>query len=734
MAAVFPIRTDQPWTFNGVTYEYDATEDRWFVISTAATDSVVEGISNNKSQIDVIDTIIDQEIENRTALLDAAASKNNQQDGAIAELDQRLDAVSDAVGAVAFVSKYTYVLERKDTTCFNAYAACLIDAGGDLASQSACQSAFDECNRAIGDPYPLGSFTSQDTNILDFIENFIITTPDLNGQELDWENLLEVGDYLEVYDEKDFDTALYQVVSPPSAFGDNPGEKIVRVNFLKETSVGDGKLNFQEDYTIRLIKASQGLDLSEADKRYVIKPYVVYFEDTPGDITPVHSSGVLRNGELWFDTSSLELFVWNNNSWVAVTPPPTQDVTIAGVIDDVDRLLTETAQQSQRVNSLVSDLLLESNIYYSDGPPVGDITGTLRNGDLWVDSDDLSIKFYSQGAWINPDRQVGGDYLETTGGKMTGAINSKVGGTNNVALVITDAGNDDQCLNIWAPGGAGQQIKYVGRHNTQHWFQVYDNTNNNPLTTAKFGYETYSFLSKPNVTYSASDAHYFKSNVIFNNGNGDLKAKVSNSNFDFYNLARFQQGFVVKGTGEAITGDNSFAAYPDRVSYSGRMENDTDIVNKKYVDNNSDRFTYVAQNGLWNDTDWQNSANDGKFSAGGQLANGNSFWFFSDIDQNGRLLNLREYFSSDIEKIYIQIGHYSHTYLNDPNVNREGMKIVWAGFVDQVSRVKTGPLNSKVYTPGWELFLNSGTNGNDPIPGSTITSGGTYYIKFGGLL
>ena len=92
------------------------------------------------------------------------------------------------------------------------------------------------------------------------------------------------------------------------------------------------------------------------------------------------------------------------------------------VIDDVDRLLTDTAQQAQRVNSLVSDLLLESNIYYSDGPPVGDITGTLRNGDLWVDSDDLTIKFYSGGAWVNPDRQVGGDYLETSGGTITGEL------------------------------------------------------------------------------------------------------------------------------------------------------------------------------------------------------------------------------------------------------------------------------------------------------------------------
>ena len=49
-------------------------------------------------------------------------------------------------------------------------------------------------------------------------------------------------------------------------------------------------------------------------------------------------------------------------------------------------------------------------------------------------------------------------------------------------------------------------------------------------------------LLQPNVTYAATDAHYFKSNVFFNNGNGDLKAKVSNSNFDFFNLARFKEG------------------------------------------------------------------------------------------------------------------------------------------------------------------------------------------------
>ena len=77
MAAVFPLDTSKPWVFNGVTYEYDASEDRWYVVSTIATDSVIEGISDNRSQIDVLDTLIDTEIDNRAALLDVAASKNN---------------------------------------------------------------------------------------------------------------------------------------------------------------------------------------------------------------------------------------------------------------------------------------------------------------------------------------------------------------------------------------------------------------------------------------------------------------------------------------------------------------------------------------------------------------------------------------------------------------------------------------------------------------------------------
>ena len=98
MAAVFPLDTTQPWTFNGVTYEYDATEDRWFVVSTVATDQVVENLSDLERGLDITNSVIDQEIENRTNLLNVAASKNNSQDAAIDELSGRLDAIGANVG------------------------------------------------------------------------------------------------------------------------------------------------------------------------------------------------------------------------------------------------------------------------------------------------------------------------------------------------------------------------------------------------------------------------------------------------------------------------------------------------------------------------------------------------------------------------------------------------------------------------------------------------------------
>ena len=129
MAAVFPPNTTQPWTFNGVTYEYDATEDRWFVISTNKTDYVDGTLETLTRDLGTTNDIIDQEIENRSNLLDVAASKNNQQDAAINELDTRVDALAASSGSLQFKGVYTYVLEKTSEACTTAYAECLVNVG-----------------------------------------------------------------------------------------------------------------------------------------------------------------------------------------------------------------------------------------------------------------------------------------------------------------------------------------------------------------------------------------------------------------------------------------------------------------------------------------------------------------------------------------------------------------------------------------------------------------------------
>ena len=99
MPAIFPPTTTEDWIFNGVTYRYDATEDRWYVVSSLASDQVVENLGELERGLGTTNDLIERELENRDTLLDLAADKNNDQDASIAELDQRVDAIASVVGA-----------------------------------------------------------------------------------------------------------------------------------------------------------------------------------------------------------------------------------------------------------------------------------------------------------------------------------------------------------------------------------------------------------------------------------------------------------------------------------------------------------------------------------------------------------------------------------------------------------------------------------------------------------
>ena len=412
MAAVFPPDTTQPWVFNNVTYEYDAAEDRWYVVSTTATDEIVESINDLNADIERIDDKIEEEIENRTDLINQAQGKNNAQDAAIAELDARVDSISENIGVLEFKGIFTYTLERSEASCNAAYVACTGQAAGDPDAIAQCDALLAQCQSEVGNPLADGTFTSVGTATLDQVTELIITNTDKNGEILDWLNVVEVGDYLELTEPNTLDggvtggdTVLYEVVADTLRAG---GQENIRVKFIKETGNGDGHFDLQLDYTIRVFKKDLGIDINEADARYVAKPSKVLFGDN-APTTGGAENGVLRNGELWFDTKALELFVWNNNSWVTASKPASQDIVVNSALNELQNLEGKTASLEVNVSLLMQDRLRSPHVYYSDDVPIGNVEGELIDGDIWIDSNDLTIKFYSQGAWINPDRVSNSD-------------------------------------------------------------------------------------------------------------------------------------------------------------------------------------------------------------------------------------------------------------------------------------------------------------------------------------
>ena len=373
MAAVFPLDTTKPWTFNGVTYEYDATEDRWFVVSTNKTDLVDETLEDLERSVDINTTVIDQEIENRTVLLNAAAAKNNEQDASLLELSGRIDAIGSNVGILEFKGRYKYVLEKSQAACDAALAEALTQG----MEQVAALRAHTDCMAAIGQPLEDGTFTSIGTLDQSLTEELLICNTDLDGLTFDWENLLETGDYIELVESTQNDTVLYEVVSDPIRDGN---EERIRVKYLKETGAGDGHFNLQEVSEIRVIKQKLGLDIVEADKRYVQRPYTVQFSNTaPTEGQAADKS--LQNGELWYDTQNLQLFVWNNNAWVTAMSPLSSDVVITEALADIQMLKAKP------------------DITSSTTAPTNP-----KQGDLWFNPSTLKFAFFTAGAWINPDQ------------------------------------------------------------------------------------------------------------------------------------------------------------------------------------------------------------------------------------------------------------------------------------------------------------------------------------------
>ena len=374
MAAIFPLDTTQPWTFNGVTYQYDVDEDRWFVISTNKTDLVDDSLEGLTRDVDVINTTIDQEIENRTNLLNAAAGKNNEQDERLNEIEARLDLVADNIGVLDFAGLFEYMPLVTQAYCDAQFAECVAAADGDPAALQACTQEQARCSANVTTEVPDGKFTS-DEHVYADVNYLRISNKTINDATYDWVSLIEPGDYIELVEQNLRDTVLYEVLTDARADAEN-----IRVQFVRQTNLGDSEFNDGELYAIRVFKEERGLDINAADARYVQRPYTVMFGDEAPELGEAFT-GVLKNGELWYDTQNLQLFVWNNNAWVTAMSPLSSDVVITEALADIQELKSKP------------------QIVASTTPPAYP-----KEGDLWFNPSTLKFAFYTAGAWINPDR------------------------------------------------------------------------------------------------------------------------------------------------------------------------------------------------------------------------------------------------------------------------------------------------------------------------------------------
>ena len=121
---------------------------------------LTKGLDDLNRDVDVINTVIDQEIENRTQLLNAAASKNNEQDERLNDIDARLDLVADNIGVLEFAGLFEYFPLITQEFCDTQFAECITAADGDLTAIQACTQEKARCDTSVTTEIPEGKFTS----------------------------------------------------------------------------------------------------------------------------------------------------------------------------------------------------------------------------------------------------------------------------------------------------------------------------------------------------------------------------------------------------------------------------------------------------------------------------------------------------------------------------------------------------------------------------------------------
>ena len=369
----------------GVTYIYDLSSHTWSVYGTNATDSFATTVQLNAEQSQRISA--DNALDGRITTLESAPAPDPDSSAAVTYLIQTdkilrsSDPAIELVDSAGFYSNVTFQGTGGIAVSSDAQSI-IIDASNlevdvDLSDIEADIAALQE---AVG-----GGLTDQDSiqNQLDLLS---VQRGSVAKYKLE-DTVLEIASRRGEFYTNANKASDVTIMSFASLDLDGNTTKPVNDGDIIELNFGNSILR----YTARG-SSIEALPVDYADGSHSFSSG----QEMNVYIYPLNSTSASKD---YVDAQD-DL----NKQYV--------DDVVAGLASSLSKDYVDAQDELNKqyvdtvVAGLVSSLNLEDSepdIFYGDYPP----TGTRTNGELWFDSMNLRLNVYSQGAWVNPDRNDG---------------------------------------------------------------------------------------------------------------------------------------------------------------------------------------------------------------------------------------------------------------------------------------------------------------------------------------
>lgn len=366
----------------GVTYQYDAASQTWVVISNSAAETLGGTIDDLQADVSTLQSLLPAETSARQA---GDAALQNQID----TLDIP-DPFNPAplYGAIETEGRTRQLADENLQQQIDG-----IESGGDVNLDN--YYTKDEIDnqftlRGVGYNYLMSSFSGTPTirpgeihtnNRIVGQVTFISMGPeDDNGKA---RRDAVVGDTIEIYEATYDHYFRYEITS----YG---GDGIWGVQYVGNEEDRDYPLGIGYPYLVYLYPTH----ISSANYYTKSEMQTLYLKKTEGTAQTLKSN--VKYTGLISETQHLvhKGYVDSQINGVYDAISNGNYASLQYVNDEVDKMVTSFNTEDA-----------EPDIFYGDYAP----TGEMKNGNIWFDSMSLRLNIWSQGAWINPDRNDGKD-------------------------------------------------------------------------------------------------------------------------------------------------------------------------------------------------------------------------------------------------------------------------------------------------------------------------------------